>query len=629
MLQAKQEAIKEPDNLVQLWAHECERIYGDRLVSPEHLKIFRTFASEGAKKAFPRTNLGKFYQEQNPDPLIFANFVASLDEKLYDRFKSQADLTQRLTEALRDYNDTNAVMDLVLFEDAMKHVCKISRIISNDSGHALLVGVGGSGKQSLSRLSSAICMYSTSTIVISSTYGLADLKVDLQKMYLKSCTKDEGIMFLFTEGQITNERFLVYINDLLSSGEIADLFPSEDVDTIVNAVRSAVKSEGIIDTKDNCWKFFLDRVRKNLHMSLCFSPVGDDFRNRAKKFPALINNTVIDWFHPWPQEALLSVADKFLEETEMPSDEVRKAIVKFMPFSFTIVNRYSDKIKEVERRFVYTTPKSFLELVKLFKNMLGKKMSYLEDERSKFEIGVGKLKDTEEAVAGIEQELKVKSVEVEQLKKEASEQATIVGAEKEIVDAKAAEAKIQADSANKIADEVGKLLASVQADLDAAEPLVEQAKKALAGLVKKDFDTLKALNNPPADVRICFFAVMNLYVGIPDAGYDIPQKNGKLQVKQEDSWKVSKNMMKDPLKFMDNLNDYKRIIDEMRVPPSNFAAIQDIINDPSFTPENLKTKAEAAAGVCNWIKNINLYFDVVVNTEPKRQAVEKAKVDLA
>jgi dynein heavy chain len=88
-------------------------------------------------------------------------------------------------------------------------------------------------------------------------------------------------------------------------------------------------------------------------------------------------------------------------------------------------------------------------------------------------------------------------------------------------------------------------------------------------------------------------------------------------------------MMKDPTKFMENLNDYKRIIDEMRVPTKNFENIQDILNDENFTPEILKGKAEAAAGVCNWIKNINLYYDVVVNTEPKRQSVAKAEIDLA
>ena len=160
-------------------------------------------------------------------------------------------------------------------------------------------------------------------------------------MYNKAGVKDEGLMFLFNEGQITNERFLVSINDLLASGEINDLFTEEDLEGIVNNVRAAVKSEGIVDNKDNCWKFYLERVRKNLHMSLCFSPVGDAFRNRARKFPALINCTVIDWFHPWPEEALLSVANKFLEEIEMPSDEVRKAIERFMPFSFKTVNQQS------------------------------------------------------------------------------------------------------------------------------------------------------------------------------------------------------------------------------------------------------------------------------------------------
>jgi dynein heavy chain len=228
-------------------------------------------------------------------------------------------------------------------------------------------------------------------------------------------------MFLFTEGQITNERFLVFINDLLSSGEIADLFAAEDVDGIVNNVRPAVKSEGIVDSKDNCWRFFINRVKKNLHMALCFSPVGESLRGRARKFPALINSTVIDWFHPWPEDALLSVANKFLTEVEMASPEIRTGIERFMPFSFKTVNKYSDMIFDQERRFVYTTPKSFLELIKLFKVMLAKKEGELVDNRDKYELGVVKLTETGEVVAKLEEELKVFSVEVEAKKKSADE----------------------------------------------------------------------------------------------------------------------------------------------------------------------------------------------------------------
>ena len=43
-------------------------------------------------------------------------------------------------------------------------------------------------------------------------------------------------------------------------------------------------------------------MRRNLHVVLCFSPVGDKFRIRARQFPALINCVAIDWFHTWPSE---------------------------------------------------------------------------------------------------------------------------------------------------------------------------------------------------------------------------------------------------------------------------------------------------------------------------------------
>ena len=142
--------------MVKLWVHELERIYGDRLVNAANLATYREFVNDHCKKTYTKANLGKYFQKENCEPLVFAQFVAGLDDKLYDQFQSAELLQKRLGEALNEYNDVNATMDLVLFEDALKHVCKIARIIAADAGHALLVGVGGSGKQSLSRLASSV-----------------------------------------------------------------------------------------------------------------------------------------------------------------------------------------------------------------------------------------------------------------------------------------------------------------------------------------------------------------------------------------------------------------------------------------------------------------------------------------
>ena len=58
-------------------------------------------------------------------------------------------------------------MDLVLFQAALLHVSRISRIIANPAGNAMLIGVGGSGKQSLSKLASYILGYELKQISVS------------------------------------------------------------------------------------------------------------------------------------------------------------------------------------------------------------------------------------------------------------------------------------------------------------------------------------------------------------------------------------------------------------------------------------------------------------------------------
>lgn len=212
-------------------------------------------------------------------------------------------------------------MNLVLFTQAMEHISRIARIIDLPVGSALLVGVGGSGKQSLAKLSSFILGYDVVRVVVTTSYNLNDLKADICAMFVKAGAQGSQLLFIMTDAQITDDRFLVFFNDLLSSGWIPELFVKDELDAVLGKVRAEAKSAGYQDTPDQLFDFFLDKTRKNLHICLCFSPVGDAFRIRARMFPGVINCTSMDWFHDWPRDALIDVANRFLDEVELPFED--------------------------------------------------------------------------------------------------------------------------------------------------------------------------------------------------------------------------------------------------------------------------------------------------------------------
>jgi dynein heavy chain len=104
---------------------------------------------------------------------------------------------------------------------------------------------------------------------------------------------------------------------MLNSGWVFDLFTKEDYEGMVSNVRNEAKGLGIPDNPEALTNYFLDKIRKGLKVVLCFSPVGDTMRVRSRKFPGIINSTSIDWFHPWPKDALIDVASKFISDLEV------------------------------------------------------------------------------------------------------------------------------------------------------------------------------------------------------------------------------------------------------------------------------------------------------------------------
>ena len=100
--------------------HESERVYSDRLVKTSDLDIYNKKAVAIAKKYFNIHDIDDYYKKTDPKPLIFCNFARGLAEKVYDEVKEFSSLQKILTEALDEYNETNATMDLVLFEGKNK-----------------------------------------------------------------------------------------------------------------------------------------------------------------------------------------------------------------------------------------------------------------------------------------------------------------------------------------------------------------------------------------------------------------------------------------------------------------------------------------------------------------------------
>jgi dynein heavy chain len=143
-----------------------------------------------------------------------------------------------------------------------------------------------------------------------------------------------------------------------------------------------------------------------MHIVLCFSPIGDAFRDRLRKFPSLINCCAIDWFTKWPRDALMAVAEKFLEDVQVDSESTRQAIVEMCQEFHMDTIHLSAYFEQELKRINYVTPTSYLELIKAYKISLAIKRDEVEQKKVRYEVGLEKLAHAESSVHTMQEELR-------------------------------------------------------------------------------------------------------------------------------------------------------------------------------------------------------------------------------
>lgn len=636
------DSLRRADTVVSLWLNECRSVFCDRLCSSVDLKTFEGALQTAAFGSLATLSSGADLINQTLSDLkntFWVDFVREVNDKdedlppprVYEACTDIERVRRRLSELMHAHNNVPAnrsvKLNLVLFDDAVRHIVRIARLLALERSNALLVGVGGSGKQSLARIATFVSRCSCCCIRSAPGYTVSSFVEDIKRIFKDTGVEGKPTVLLMTETDLKDDSFMEIMNSILTTCSVPGIFTREETEALHGEVRARASMERAFvgETAHDAQAYYQQRVTQNFHVVLTFSPVGNNFRSKSRAYPGLISGCNIDWFFSWPDEALAAVSSTklrlFCADSAVPlTEDVQRGLVKCFSSAHLFMISNAEMFWSTSRRRVHFTPKTFLCMLDQFFLFYKKYLLSNNSDSQKIRNGLQKLLNATEDVSSLRITLKESEKLLGVARAKTGELLKSISAAAEIAAAKTKECEAVASKIEKEALAVQADKDDTQKDLEAAKPALDAAIEALSSISTKDIQTLKKLGKPPELIKRIFDGVLILKQR-PVLPWRMVAVGDKTVC--ENSYSTSLRMM-DERDFVESLLNFEKD----KISEETVELLMPYLDMPDFNFEAGKKASGNVAGLCSWVRAMCTYFEVSRFVKPKIEALAVAEVKL-
>ncbi|TYZ68618.1 hypothetical protein PybrP1_002809 [[Pythium] brassicae (nom. inval.)] len=692
------------DGVAKLWAHESIRVFRDRLVDEadrlcfsEHLVAVASTCLGYACTLESVYQVGQEARRRSAVepakcvPLLFGvppsrggarsrprghSAAGGYAGLVYEEITDLAAFEDELGAAMAQYNETRRQgpdeLQLVFFRDAIVHVAAISRILVQPRGHALLLGMCGSGKRSLTRLSAYLNGYRCVEIEVKKPYGVAEFREDLKVAMMETvlgkqsseggstslppgasggrrasgapvrCDQCTPTVLLLNDSQLVSDALLDDINTLLSSGEIPKLFSLEEREKIIAEARPLLLSanaqhaaprpmlrtratsgqEALQRTpsvapspepsRKDCEAFFLAQVHQHMHIALCLSPAGDAFRARVRSFPSLIHCTTIVYFDDWPSSALQYVAERYLSQAS-PESSAEGALSHATKSALGVLCvEVHRSIGGAVAAFFAQRRRRVVVAPQHFLDLIALFQRLEADKRGR--LGA-KLQRLTTGVVKLDETnalvstLQDELVALQPVLVEKAREAELLLQRVSVDQAEASQVAARVASDESRVKQQQQAIAACQAD---AQSDLDRALPALAAAVTA-LDSLdkKDITEVKGFVK-------------PPQAVQVVMEAVCIMLGEKPDWDTSKRVLSRS-SLLAELKEY----DKDSIAPAILKRVRKYIESPEFAVDEVKKVSRAAMSLCMWVHAVDTYARVHKDVAPKRQRLAEMNTVLA